>query len=589
MIAHKTKAAMPGRQWVCIALIQSEHSSPGSGGQPLLSPVLARLNYHRGFKIRAGGQRLSDAGISVSENSTTVQICIVSGGSHFPRLHGGVPGILRGSIADSQINCVRLTYGHRNLLKNIQTGDSRSARNAHNSLKVFQTVNLHSAQNSLKPLSQLNYREMRELDNLWIISTSTNGGGWSNPLNRLDYNDSLELANWLIWFNSVEFTELDNLLITQKTTFYVLLAVPMKFAGSCEDDGKSHHEENQQRPALDCKLDLAYERGVTHGYEVNQLSLSESDILPTDSGLVRYLCGTKRPAQNILEIIGESPISAAPNSANEISPAQAKKKGRIPNPTLCFMLFQLSYLISDTIALTTQYEEYAVATKKTTAIASRHLHRVESGITHASGSALDFLRCSDLSLRPQASSTHAEKLAPEFSAFSRSTLASISSTNSYGNLIPLYADLLFLCPVAIEDDSCWCFNTRENKSSLQICEVFKYFWLDVFKHLDIRYLNTLSTAKAQVRHKNSEARRCDNTNGPLTTNVSLDNEAAMKDHTTHPQGRNNYIWRFLALSAIGRNVIHITATTEREAREQSPAGCVMVFAGRLPVLEVRHA
>ena len=121
MIAHKTKAAMPGRQWVCIALIQSEHSSPGSGGQPLLSPVLARLNYHRGFKIRAGGQRLSDAGISVSENSTTVQICIVSGGSHFPRLHGGVPGILRGSIADSQINCVRLTYGHRNLLKNIQT------------------------------------------------------------------------------------------------------------------------------------------------------------------------------------------------------------------------------------------------------------------------------------------------------------------------------------------------------------------------------------------------------------------------------------------------------------------------------------
>ncbi len=77
--------------------------------------------------------------------------------------------------------------------------------------------------------------------------------------------------------------------------------------------------------------------------------------------------------------------------------------------------------------------------------------------------------------------------------------------------------------------------------------------------------------------------------GPLTTTVSESNEAAMKDHTTHPQGRNNYIWRFLALSAIGRNVIHITAATEREAREQSPAGCVMVFAGRLPVQEVRYA
>ncbi|WP_253283056.1 host cell division inhibitor Icd-like protein [Cedecea davisae] len=62
----------------------------------------------------------------------------------------------------------------------------------------------------------------------------------------------------------------------------------------------------------------------------------------------------------------------------------------------------------------------------------------------------------------------------------------------------------------------------------------------------------------------------------------------MKEHTTHPQGRQSYTWRFLALSAIGRNVIHITATTEREAREQSPFGCVMVFAGRIRQ-EVRHA
>lgn len=62
----------------------------------------------------------------------------------------------------------------------------------------------------------------------------------------------------------------------------------------------------------------------------------------------------------------------------------------------------------------------------------------------------------------------------------------------------------------------------------------------------------------------------------------------MKDHITHPHGRNSYIWRFLELSATESNVIHITATTEREAREQSPAGCVMVFAGRLPA-EVRHA
>ena len=77
--------------------------------------------------------------------------------------------------------------------------------------------------------------------------------------------------------------------------------------------------------------------------------------------------------------------------------------------------------------------------------------------------------------------------------------------------------------------------------------------------------------------------------GRLTSTDKLRIEEAMKDHITHPQGRKSYIWRFLALSAIGRNVIHITANTEREAREQSPAGCVMVFAGRLPVQEVRYA
>lgn len=63
--------------------------------------------------------------------------------------------------------------------------------------------------------------------------------------------------------------------------------------------------------------------------------------------------------------------------------------------------------------------------------------------------------------------------------------------------------------------------------------------------------------------------------------------------TTPPQGRdsltpNKFTWRFLALSANTRNVIHITATTEREARDQSPDGCVMVFAGRLPVQEMSY-
>jgi hypothetical protein len=54
------------------------------------------------------------------------------------------------------------------------------------------------------------------------------------------------------------------------------------------------------------------------------------------------------------------------------------------------------------------------------------------------------------------------------------------------------------------------------------------------------------------------------------------------------QTRPKFQYRFLALSATDSNVIHIIAPTEREAREQSPTACVMVFAGRLPVLEVGH-
>lgn len=60
---------------------------------------------------------------------------------------------------------------------------------------------------------------------------------------------------------------------------------------------------------------------------------------------------------------------------------------------------------------------------------------------------------------------------------------------------------------------------------------------------------------------------------------------AGSQHTqTHPK----FTWRFLALSANTRNVISITAATEREARDQSPTGCVMVFAGRLPAQEVSY-
>ncbi|EFA2308389.1 host cell division inhibitor Icd-like protein [Escherichia coli] len=74
--------------------------------------------------------------------------------------------------------------------------------------------------------------------------------------------------------------------------------------------------------------------------------------------------------------------------------------------------------------------------------------------------------------------------------------------------------------------------------------------------------------------------------GLLTTNDRKRIEVAMLNHTTHPQGRdlhnlNKFTWRFIALRTAQPRVITIEATSEQEARQQSPAGCVMLFAARI--------
>ncbi len=63
---------------------------------------------------------------------------------------------------------------------------------------------------------------------------------------------------------------------------------------------------------------------------------------------------------------------------------------------------------------------------------------------------LAFRRCSYFNLRPQASKTHAEKLALGLVNFSCSTLASIPSISSCGNRIFFFADLLFVLPLDID-------------------------------------------------------------------------------------------------------------------------------------------
>ncbi|KAA9971269.1 host cell division inhibitor Icd-like protein [Escherichia coli] len=94
--------------------------------------------------------------------------------------------------------------------------------------------------------------------------------------------------------------------------------------------------------------------------------------------------------------------------------------------------------------------------------------------------------------------------------------------------------------------------------------------------------NTLLAQGAETTKPGSEL----TLTGLLTTNDRKRIEVAMLNHTTHPQGRdshnlNKYIWRFIALSTAQPRVITIEASSEQEARQQSPAGCVMVFAARI--------
>ncbi|EIX2471716.1 host cell division inhibitor Icd-like protein, partial [Escherichia coli] len=42
-----------------------------------------------------------------------------------------------------------------------------------------------------------------------------------------------------------------------------------------------------------------------------------------------------------------------------------------------------------------------------------------------------------------------------------------------------------------------------------------------------------------------------------------------------------FIWRFITVGTSERQIIHVTAWTEREARNRCPSGCVAVFAAKI--------
>lgn len=177
------------------------------------------------------------------------------------------------------------------------------------------------------------------------------------------------------------------------------------------------------------------------------------------------------------------------------------------------------------------------------------------------------LRLSDLSFFSQASITHDEKF-----ELSRSTLESISSSNSCGKRIFFNFDFLFMFPVDMWLCSVYlvCVYTLYNKK-------LKIKSLDLSTHYNLMCLHTLSCLGA----KYSNAPKCANTIEAFNHNVKRSNTMAMyKSTQTHPK----FKWRFFSCQQ--SRYLTVEARSEQEARSMLPdAPCL--FSARLRQ-EVNH-
>lgn len=151
---------------------------------------------------------------------------------------------------------------------------------------------------------------------------------------------------------------------------------------------------------------------------------------------------------------------------------------------------------------------------------------------------------------------------------------SIASTTSCGARACNFCDLLLIWSLSISGSLCDYWNpvyTKKTKTKR-----LKWIPLSDYTGIQLSVYHSMQTRLKRIAVLSQ----------PLTTNDRKRIEVAMRNHTTHPQGRdshdlNKYIWRFIALSTAQPRVITIEATSEQEARQQSPAGCVMVFAARI--------
>ncbi|EOU7450491.1 host cell division inhibitor Icd-like protein [Escherichia coli] len=64
-------------------------------------------------------------------------------------------------------------------------------------------------------------------------------------------------------------------------------------------------------------------------------------------------------------------------------------------------------------------------------------------------------------------------------------------------------------------------------------------------------------------------------------NPLIEEAAVMATTPTLVHAQTAFIWRFIAFGVSGPQIIHVTAWTEREARNRCPSGCIAVFAAKI--------
>ncbi|EHC2211752.1 host cell division inhibitor Icd-like protein [Escherichia coli] len=139
-----------------------------------------------------------------------------------------------------------------------------------------------------------------------------------------------------------------------------------------------------------------------------------------------------------------------------------------------------------------------------------------------------------------------------------------------------FADLLFVFPLDIGTPHLNGFDgrTQYSKKSEKLS-------IDMCAHIILICAHSLGCI-AQIKQRPAVLATHA---GLLTTNDSESIEVAMRNHTTHPQGRdshnlNKFTWRFMQCLTDSIAIFTVTAATEREARAQLPHAH-LIFVARI--------